>query len=96
MTGLVPVTDELLVRARNDETLRHALVSAHLERLTRAMGRARKLAGGSDQVTRQVQEGARLAVRLTEILHRLGKASTARSSARAESDQSASYPAAAK
>jgi hypothetical protein len=71
MAGLVPVTDELLARARTDRAFRHALISEHLTRLMQAMGRARRGAHGDAAVTRQVQEGARLAVRLTEILHGL-------------------------
>jgi hypothetical protein len=72
MNGLIPVTDELLERARNDAALRQALVSEHLTRLMQAMGKARTQARTDADVTRQVQEGARLAVRLTEILHGLG------------------------
>jgi hypothetical protein len=72
MAELVPVTDELLARARTDRALRQALVSEHLTRLMQAMGKAKKWAHNDAKVTRQVQEGARLAVRLTEILHGLG------------------------
>jgi hypothetical protein len=71
MTNLVPVTDELLVRARDDHNLRRALISEHLQTLTNAMRKARNPARSDTQATRQVQEGARLAVRLTEILQAL-------------------------
>ena len=71
MNDLVPVTDELLKRARHDSALRQALVSEHLTRLMHAMGKAKVRARSDAEITRQVQEGARLAVRLTEILHGL-------------------------
>jgi hypothetical protein len=76
MNDFVPVTDELLERARRDATLRQALVSEHLSRLMQAMGKARSQSRADAHVTRQVQEGARLAVRLTEILHSLDGKST--------------------
>jgi len=72
MNDIVPVTDEMLARARHDLALRRALVSEHLTRLTQAMGKARSQTRNNAEMTRQVQEGARLAVRLTEILHGLG------------------------
>ena len=66
MTNLVPVTDDLLARAREDSALRRALLSEHLTQLMHAMGRAKAQDGKDAETTRQVQEGARLAVRLTE------------------------------
>jgi hypothetical protein len=76
MSDFVPVTDELLERARSDAAVRQALLSEHLSRLMQAMGKARSQSRADADVTRQVQEGARLAVRLTEILHSIGGKST--------------------
>jgi hypothetical protein len=74
MRELVPVTEELLRQARRDRHLRRRLVAEHLEWLTVAMSRAKMRArnGGGGDTARQLEEGARLAVRLTEILHTIG------------------------
>jgi len=72
MSDLVPVTDELLERARSDRTLRRRLVSQHLDTLMTAMGRARGQAKTDPGISAHLQEGARLAVRLTEMLNAIG------------------------
>jgi len=72
MSDLIPVTDELLEQARGDRTLRRRLVVEHLDRLMIAMGRARNRSKADVDATRHLQEGARLAVKLTEILHGIG------------------------
>ena len=71
MADYIPITDELLERARSDRTLRRRMVSEHLDRLMVAMSRARNRATDSE-TTHHLQEGARLAVKLTEILHKIG------------------------
>jgi hypothetical protein len=70
MSELIPVTDEQLERARGDRNFRRALVSEHLDRLMIAMSRASNAA--DTDAARHLQEGARLAVKLTEIFHGIG------------------------
>ena len=75
MTEFIPVTNEVLERARHDEAFRHHLVSGHLDKLMLAMSRARdraKTAPDADTAKR-LQEGARLAVKLTEILNNINE-----------------------
>lgn len=73
MSELIPVTDALLERARHDRSFRHRLLSEHLDELMVAMSRARNRAKADlkadPETARHLQEGARLAVKLTEILH---------------------------
>jgi hypothetical protein len=75
MSDLIPVTDELLDRAREDRGFRYQLLSEHLDELMVAMSRARNRIkteiNADPETSRDLQEGARLAVKLTEILHRL-------------------------
>ena len=72
MADFTPITDELLKRARSDRMLRRRLVAEHLDRLMVAMSYARNRAATDAQTTHHLQEGARLAVKLTEILHKIG------------------------
>ncbi len=67
MGNFVPVTDEALERARTDTRFRQKLVSEHLDRLTAALNRTKQNVDAN--AARQLQEGARLAVRLANILH---------------------------
>ena len=79
MSDLIPVTDEMLELARNDRDFRRRLLSEHLDELTAAMAnakdRARTRPNPDPTAARQVQEAARLAVKLVEILHNLGAGS---------------------
>jgi hypothetical protein len=75
MSKLVPVTDELLDQARSDSNLRRRLVAEHLDQLTMAMGRTKSRNKLDVVATRHLQEGARLAVKLTEILHGIARKS---------------------
>ena len=68
MSEFVPVNDQILQRSRSDRSFRHKLLSQHLDLLMLAMSRARNRARNDTDTTRQLQEGARLAVQLTEIL----------------------------
>jgi hypothetical protein len=68
MAEFTPITDELLARARIDRSLRRRLVSEHLDRLMVLMSEARNLAATSSRTTQHLEEGARLAVELSEIL----------------------------
>jgi hypothetical protein len=75
MSDLIPVTDELLKRARQDSGFRYQLLSEHLDELTVALSRARNRMSAEfrtdPQTAREIHEGTRLAIRLTEILHHL-------------------------
>jgi hypothetical protein len=73
MSDFTPVTEDVLDRAREDHCFRHKLVSQHLDLLMRAMSRMRDRAAMDGETTRQLQEGARLAVQLTEILHSVNR-----------------------
>lgn len=70
MGSFVPVTDEVLERARSDSRFRQKLVSAHLDQLMSAMNQAKKKVGAD--TSKQLQEGAQLAVRLADILNAIG------------------------
>jgi hypothetical protein len=72
MTEFTPLTDELLAQARTDRMLRRRIVSEHLDRLMIAMSRAKNRPASDTENTRHLQEGARLAVKLTEILQDIG------------------------
>ena len=69
MSEFIPITDELLERARADRSFRKKLVSEHLNSLMAAMSRAKARAATDPSATTELQEGARLAVKLTEILN---------------------------
>jgi hypothetical protein len=68
MGEFTPTTDGLLARARTDRALRRRLVSEHLDRLMLAMSQARNLAATDAQTAKHLEEGARLAVALSNIL----------------------------
>jgi hypothetical protein len=72
MGEFIPITDETLEKARHDRNFRQQLVSGHLERLMVAMGRAKDRADADPAAATNLQEGARLAVKLTDILHAIG------------------------
>ena len=69
MGEFIPITDDALEKARHDYNFRQKLVSEHLERLMTAMNRAKESAVTDPVASTSLQEGARLAVKLTEILH---------------------------
>jgi hypothetical protein len=72
MGEFIPITDETLEKARRDSSFRQKLVSGHLDRLMTAMNRAKERAKTDPVASTSLQEGARLAVKLTEILHAIG------------------------
>jgi len=72
MAEFIPTTDEVLEKARRDRNFRQRLVSEHLEQLMVAMSRARETAKTDPAASTSLQEGARLAIKLTEILHDIG------------------------
>jgi hypothetical protein len=72
MGEFIPITDETLEKARSDSHFRQKMVSGHLERLMAAMNRAKEKAKSDPVTSTSLQEGAQLAVKLTEILHAIG------------------------
>jgi hypothetical protein len=72
MSDFIPITDEMLEKARRDRNFRQKLVSEHLDRLMIAMSRAKNRVNTDPAATTNLQEGARLAVKLTEILNSIG------------------------
>ena len=69
MDELIPITDETLEKARQDSNFRQKMVSEYLERLMTAMNRVKQIAKTDPAASVNLQEGARLAAKLTEILH---------------------------
>jgi hypothetical protein len=72
MGDFIPVTEETLEKARHDRGFRQKIVSEHLDRLMIAMSRTKDKAATDPRVSSNLQEGARLAVKLTEILNTIG------------------------
>jgi hypothetical protein len=81
MSQFVPTTEALLKKARSDRDFRQQMVTEHLNHLMTAMGRARQRAATDPAVSSDLQEGARLAAKLTEMLDAMG--ATGSSKARA-------------
>jgi hypothetical protein len=78
MNNFIPTTDEMLEKARRDRRFRQKMVSDHLDRLMIAMSRARDTAASDPIASASLQEGARLAIKLTEILQTIGAVSGAK------------------
>jgi hypothetical protein len=70
MGEFIPITDDTLEKARHDSNFRQKLLSEHLERLMTAMNHAKEIADPA--ASGSLQEGAQLAVKLTEILQAMG------------------------
>jgi hypothetical protein len=68
MGKFIPITDEMLKKARHDSGFRQRMVSEYLERLTTAMNHAREIAGTDPAASMSLQEGTALAGKLTQIL----------------------------
>jgi hypothetical protein len=67
------VSDEDLARARREPTFRRQLVAGNLEHLLTALARLRASPDPDHALSsRQMHEGAELAVKLAEILQRAG------------------------
>lgn len=73
MPGFAIVTDEELDRARRDPAFRHVLVTQNLDMLLSALNRLRATNAPGKAEAAQIQEGAQLAVQLSDILHRLAE-----------------------
>ncbi len=67
-------TDSELERARHDRAFRHELVTQNLDMLLAALSRMRHANTAGKTEAAQMQEGAKLAVQLSDILHRLAEA----------------------
>jgi len=69
MSRLFPITDDDLARARLDPAYRQKLLTVSLDALLASMKRLRGTAmAPSDANTKQLREGAELAVRLAELI----------------------------
>jgi len=67
------VTDEELAQARHDPAFRRQLIADSLERLLAALARLRASERANEAgPTRQLREGAQLAVQLASLLQRSG------------------------
>ena len=64
-----PVTEDELVRARIDPAFRRQFLAQNLNRLLEALKKMR-LAHQTDEIARQIREGADLAVKLADRLQR--------------------------
>jgi hypothetical protein len=75
MSEFIPVTNEMLERARNDCGFRHRLILDHLKELMVAMSTARDRtqteASPDPAAISLLNDGAQLAVKLTEMLRNL-------------------------
>jgi hypothetical protein len=70
--AFVPVTDADLERARKDPAFRQQLIARSLDHLIVALNRLRSASSKIDATrAQQIREGAQLAVKLADILHRL-------------------------
>jgi hypothetical protein len=70
VSNFVLVTEAELTRARREPAFRHQLLATNLERLLKALHQLRNCPMPSQSTQAgQIREGARLAVRLAEMLH---------------------------
>jgi hypothetical protein len=71
MSETALVTDADLARARQDASFRHQLVASNLDLL---LGKLNKLRGEDADATRarQIREGVELAVKLADLLQKVG------------------------
>jgi len=73
MADFTAITDADLAQARRDPAFRRKLVARHLDHLLAALNLMRSLDSGGDPTkAAQIREGVDLAMRLSNILHRLG------------------------
>ena len=74
MGSFASVTDDDLARGRRDPQFRQKLVAESLEHLLSALNKRRAaVVAGQPDHDGQLREGAALAVRLAELLHRLSE-----------------------
>ncbi len=75
MSEFAPITDAQLAQTRQDPAFHRRVLADHLEHLLLALNALRAADEGSDPVhSEQIREGVTLAMHLSNILHRLGKA----------------------
>jgi hypothetical protein len=65
------VSEEDLLRARSDPAFRHQMVQQHLELLLASLKKLRNTNATTSGV--QIREGAEMAVRLADILHKIAE-----------------------
>ena len=72
MSELGRITDAELARARREPAFRHQLAADHLDLLLSELSRLRSAAPDAVR-TRQIREGADLAVRLANLLQQVAR-----------------------
>jgi hypothetical protein len=73
MANYSAVTDEDLARAREDVAFRHKMLAENLDQLLAALNRMRRSPAAAKEPAkaRQIKEGVELAVKLSDLIHRL-------------------------
>jgi hypothetical protein len=73
MAGYSAVTEVDLARAREDVAFRHKMLAENLDQLLAALNRMRRSPAAAKDPTkaRQIKEGVELAVKLSDLIHRL-------------------------
>lgn len=71
MPGFAPITDSDLARARMDAVFRRQLLTQSLERLLAELSKLQRAASDPTKAE-QVREGIELAVKLSDLLRRIG------------------------
>ena len=70
----VAVTETVLDRARSDPAYRQQIIAQNLDFLLATLNKLRKAnASGTGDSAKQIREGVELAVRLADILHKVGQ-----------------------
>jgi hypothetical protein len=69
--GFAPITDSDLARARNDAVFRRQLLAQSLERLLAELSKLQHVTNDPAKAD-QVREGIELAVKLSDLLRRIG------------------------
>ncbi len=72
MPKVTLATEDDLVHARADPAFRNQLVANNLDMLLSELNRLRTRAGNAPDTARHIREGADLAVKLAELLQRVG------------------------
>ena len=71
----VAITETVLDRARSDPAYRQQVIAQNLDFLLATLNKLRKAnASATGDSAKQIREGVELAVKLAELLHKLGQA----------------------
>jgi hypothetical protein len=72
MAKVTLTTEDDLAHARADPAFRHRLMADNLDMLLSELSRLRTRPGNAPDAARHIREGADLAVKLAELLQRIG------------------------